>query len=167
MKFKKKIILFPLTLLVLNILNSCSSYTGSVTPPVNNQSSKEVAIGKVRDALLGNTDKEIIEKNKRLFEDNQDIDRKTKSNTDLDSDINTEELLSLLKLNPDQKKVFDERFNDYFAGKRSIMESLSMDDYEKKQKIIRISKKRDDGIMHVLDRFQLEIFKNYLHNNQY
>jgi hypothetical protein len=119
----------------ITIVLSCSSYTSSVTPPVNNQSSKEVAIGKVRDALLGNQEQQNIENDKRLFQENQDIDRKTKSNTDLDAEINKEELLFYLKLNSNQRKIFDQSFEEYSAGKRAIMESISMDDFEKKQKI--------------------------------
>jgi len=166
MKIKNNLTLFTFSMVFAHILSSCSSYTGSVTPPVNNQSAKEVAIGKVRDALLGNQEQQIIENDKRLFQENRDIERKTKSNTDLDAEINKEELLSYLKLNSNQRKIFDQSFEEYSAGKRAIMESISMDDFEKKQKIIRLAKKRDERVIAVLDSLQKDIYQNYILKNQ-
>lgn len=166
MKTRNRISLVVALVTIINCFTSCSSYTGSVTPPVNNQSSKEVAIGKVSDALLGNTEHEIIDKNKRLFQENRDIERKTKSNIDLDAEINKEELLSYLKLNSNQRKIFDQSFEEYSVGKNAIMESLSMDDFEKKQKIIRLAKKRDERVIAVLDSLQKDIYQNYILKDQ-
>lgn len=107
-----------------------------------------------------------MKKNKKLFEENQNRDTSIKSSSDNDSNLNTTELSLLLKLNTSQKKVFDKSFEDYFMGKTSIMESLSLDEYEKKEKIMRVAKKRDDLIITVLDTFQIDMYKNYLLKNQ-
>jgi hypothetical protein len=119
-------------------------------------------MGSITNALLGNTDQQTIEKNKKLFEENQNNYSNTKSHSDSDSKLNITELSLLLKLNTSQMKVFDKSFEDYFAGKTLIMESLSLDEYEKKEKIIRVAKKRDDLIIAVLDTFQIDMYKNYL-----
>lgn len=73
---------------------------------------------------------------------------------------------ALLKLNESQKVIFDKSFKEYDNGKNSIMESLSMDEYEKQEKIKRLAKKRDESIVTVLDSFQIDIYKKYLLNNQ-
>lgn len=143
-------------------LTSCSSTIG--TPPVDNRSAKNVAVAKVSDALLGNQEQEIIDKNSKLFQENQDIERKTKSNSE--DKIDRQELSALLKLNESQKVIFDKSFKEYDNGKNSIMESLSLDEYEKQEKIKRLAKKRDEAIVTVLDSFQIDIYKKYLLNNQ-
>jgi len=166
MKLKKHLILASFCILFISILNSCSSTASSGKTFYDNRSSKEVLLGTVTDALLGNTEQQTIEKNKKLFEENEKRNPTIKSSLDSDSNLNTAELSLLLKLNTSQKKVFDKSFEDYFVGKTSIMESLSLDEYEKKEKIMRIAKKRDDLIIAVLDTFQIDMYKNYLLKNQ-
>ncbi len=151
--------------LIANSATSCSS-TNVGNPPFDNRNSKDVLMGTVTNALLGNTEQQTIEKNNKLFEENQNRDTTIKSSSDNDSNLNTTELSLLLKLNTSQKKVFDKSFEDYFMGKTSIMESLSLDEYEKKEKIMRVAKKRDDLIITVLDTFQIDMYKNYLLKNQ-
>ncbi len=152
-------------LLIANFATSCSS-TNIGNPPHDNRNSKDVLLGTVTDALLGNADQQTIEKNKKLFEENENRNPTIKSSLDSDSNLNTAELSLLLKLNTSQKKVFDKSFEDYFISKTSIMESLSLDEYEKKEKIMRIAKKRDDLIIAVLDAFQIDMYKNYLLKNR-
>jgi hypothetical protein len=146
----------------INCFTSCSSTIG--TPPVDNRSAKNVAVAKVSDALLGNQEQEIIYKNNKLFQKNQDIERKIKSNSE--DKIDRQELSALLKLNESQKVIFDKSFKEYDNGKNSIIESLSMDEYEKQGKITQLVKKRDESIVTVLDSFQVDIYKNYLLKNQ-
>ena len=162
---KNYIFILSIGLLIANFATSCSS-TNIGNPPHDNRNSKDVLLGTVTDALLGNADQQTIEKNKKLFEENEKRNPTIKSSLDSDSNLNTTELSLLLKLNTTQKKVFDKSFKDYFMGKTSIMESLSLDEYEKKEKIMRIAKKRDDLIIGVLDTFQIDMYKNYLHKNQ-
>ena len=75
-------------------------------------------------------------------------------------------MLSYLKLNSNQRKIFDQSFEEYSVGKNVIMESLSMDDFEKKQKIIRLAKKRDERVIAVLDSLQKDIYQNYILKDQ-
>lgn len=162
MKFRNYLSRLLAILYAINCFTSCSSTIG--TPPVDNRSAKNVAVSKVSDALLGNQEQEIIDKNNKLFQENQDIERKIKSNSE--DKIDRQELSALLKLNESQKVIFDKSFKEYDNGKNSIMESLSMDEYEKQEKIKRLAKKRDESIVTVLDSFQIDIYKKYLLNNQ-
>ena len=162
---KNYLFILCIGLLIANFATSCSS-TNIGNPPLDNRNSKDVLMGTVTNALLGSTEQQTIEKSKKLFEENQNRDTTIKSSLDSDSNLNTTELSLLLKLNTSQKKVFDKSFEDYFAAKTSIMESLSLDEYEKKEKIMRIAKKRDDLIIAVLDAFQIDMYKNYLLKNQ-
>ncbi|NBU82669.1 MAG: hypothetical protein EBS55_13585 [Flavobacteriaceae bacterium] len=165
MENKKYFFVLCIGFLIANCAASCSS-TNVGNPPLDNRNSKDVLMGTVTNALLGNTDQQTIEKNNKLFEENRDRDISIKSSSDNDSNLNTTELSLLLKLNTSQKKVFDKSFENYFAGKTSIVESLSLDEYEKKEKIMLIAKKRDDSIIAVLDTFQIDMYKNYLLKNQ-
>ena len=113
-------------LFIATCATSCSS-TNVGNPPLDNRNSKDVLMGTVTNALLGNTDQQTIEKNKKLFEENEKRNPTIKSSLDSDSNLNTAELSLLLKLNTSQKKVFDKSFEDYFMSKTSIMESLSLD----------------------------------------
>lgn len=162
---KNYIFVLGIGFLIANYTTSCSS-TNIGNPLLDNRNSKDVLMGTVTNALLGNTDQQTIEKNNKLFEENQNRNTTIKSSSDSDSNLNTTELSLLLKLNTSQKKVFDKSFEDYFMGETSIMESLSLDEYEKKEKIMRVAKKRDDLIIAVLDSFQIDIYKNYLLKNQ-